>query len=192
VGFGFEISDCQECTDGHVCVFESSTNAQNFGPDSSAALEMQIMGCTDMGYAEMYALNGRSDLARYADRSAYTNAPLPTPSDCPSIAGLTLCGGACGDCATGYICVGRSPLHPYSLCVNDFTTHPAPPNVPTFCLRSDTNDCEDVNNPGALRCLTFKVDDASQPVADANSFCVDTAVCNAAAAAYPGGAYCTQ
>lgn len=186
----FEISTCDECSDSHVCVFGSVRDANDFGPDSSIPnLEMASMACADVAYAEMYALNGRPDLARYADRSTYTNEPLPTPASCPNVGTLRLCGGACGDCPSGYICIGRSPLHPYSVCVNDFTTKVPPPNTPTSCIRNLAGWCSS-NGPG-LQCLTFKVDAASQTIADENSICVDKAICQAAAVAYPGGAFCT-
>lgn len=191
VGKGFQISLCEECRDGHVCVFRSEHDAKDFGPDSSIPnLQMGAMYCTDIEYAEMYASNGRLDLARYADRSAYTNEPLPAPpASCPNAGTLRLCGGACGDCPSGYICVGRSPLHPVSVCVNDFTTQVVNPNTPTNCIRNVAGWCGANGDP--LSCLTFKVDDASQAVADQNSICVDKAICQGAATSYPGGAFCT-
>jgi hypothetical protein len=144
---------CFQCTDGNVC----------WGPEFGVLLSM----------------NGHADWVRYPDRSTYTGDPLPEPATCPQIPGLPLCGGACGACADGYVCIGRSPLHPYSVCVNKWK-----PSLP--CKRGDS--CIGAVPPS--RCLTFKVDSASQSVADANSLCVESAICDAAAKSYPGGAYC--
>jgi len=177
---------CAECSDGHVCV---ATTSELYPLETSA--DFGSMVCTDVRFAEMYALNGHADLARYPDRSAYTADPLPTPGDCPSVSGITLCGGACGECPSGYVCVGRSPLHPYSLCVNDWRSHNPPGVAPAQCIRSDDAGATCYDGNDTFRCLTFKVDDASQPVADQYSLCVDKALCFAAAAGYPGGAFCT-
>lgn len=83
-------------------------------------------------------------------------------------------------CQSGFVCVGRSPLHPYSVCVNE---------KGATCQRDVLPSCMDLF--ADRRCLTFKVDEPSQPVADAHSLCVDRAICDAAAQAYPGGAFCT-
>jgi hypothetical protein len=140
------------------------------------------LACADERWALMYSLNGRNDLARYADRSTYTGTPLPGVSaTCPSIPNLQLCGGACGACSAGYMCMGRSPLHPYSLCVNKWSSGGQ-------CDRSNPVAC---SSPAGYRCMTYKVDAVAQPVADAYSFCVDKAICDAAAQSYPGGVFCT-
>jgi hypothetical protein len=174
--------DCEttQGKDGAVCVLMSERWLQKTPLDTFA-----LMSWADPGYAIMYALNGRLDLARYGDRSVYTNQPLPEPATCPAITGLPLCGGACGPCAKGYACLGRSPLHPYSLCVNEW----GQTNMSDACERNVLPSCD---SPfGDRRCFTFKVDDASQPIADRYSYCVDRSICDAAALSYPGGAFCT-
>jgi hypothetical protein len=168
-------SDCDRCEDGFLCALSS---AKLLEPTPAATF--QFMDCTVQDWARMFALGGRLDMARYADRSAYTDQPLPTPSTCPSIAGLLLCGGPCGGCQNGFACIGRSPLHPYSVCVNE---------KGATCQRDVLPSCMDIF--ADRRCLTFKVDNPSQPVADAHSICVDRAICDAAAQGYPGGAFCT-
>lgn len=174
------VADCELCPDGHVCALSS----QRWWSARPADM-FRLMDCGPQDWAIMYTLAGRPDMARYADRSAYTSQPLPSPATCPSVPGLTLCGGPCGGCPSGYVCVGRSPLHPYSLCVNDG----GQTGVAWSCDRNVGNDCKE--SLYDRRCLTFKVDDASQPVADGNSLCVDRAICEAAAKGYPGGAFCT-
>ena len=191
-GIIFSTVSCNECLDGHACTVTTSEV-----PVTATASDLFAqMVCDDVRFAEMFALNGRLDLARYPDRSAYTGDPLPPPpTACPSVPGIQLCGGACGECAAGYVCIGRSPEHPYSLCVNDWTKQ-----IPSFpqpvCIRDAgtidggfVGSCYDGNDK--FRCLTFKVDDASQPIADQFSLCVDKSICLAAAAGYPGGAFCS-
>lgn len=162
--------DCWQCTDGDVCIFADQ---------EMVSLGFDGMRCLGPEFGVLLSMNGHADWVRYADRSTYTGDPLPEPATCPQIPGLPLCGGPCGSCADGYVCIGRSPLHPYSLCVNKWK-----PSLP--CKRGDS--CIGAVPPS--RCLTFKVDGASQSVADANSLCVESAICDAAAKSYPGGAYC--
>jgi hypothetical protein len=163
---------CQHCEDGFLCVLASAAFQRPL-PENFA-----MYGCASVEYAQMYALNGRKDLALYADRSTYTDAPLPPPPEtCPSFPGLRLCGGACGGCEPDEVCMGRSPLHPYSLCVR----------AKGECIRG---------NPGGVdmgikyRCLTFKADDDAQPTADRWSVLAREEQCLAAAKYYPGGAFC--
>lgn len=177
-GFG-----CNQCADGHVCVLSTQRLWR-----TSPVETFDIMECATRDFAIMYTLAGHPEMARYADRSAYTDQPLPEPATCPSVPGITLCGGACGGCPQGYACVGRSPLHPYSLCVNEAAPKEYGGLADT-CERSNPNSCwSDFYD---WRCLTFEVDGASQPVADAHGLCVDRAICDAAAQGYPGGAFCT-
>ena len=177
-GAHFESTGCQQCGDGYLCAMLTEVWST---PDP--IFDFDLMECADPGWALMYHLNGRDNLARYSDRSAYTGEPLPqSPVSCPSFPGLRLCGGACGECPTGEKCVGRSPMHPYSLCVRSWKPHEG------GCRRTPTS-CD--GTPYDVRCLTFNVDGPSQPVADAYSLCVDRATCEAAALYYPGGAFCT-
>lgn len=169
-GDDWSFLECRACVDGNLC----------FRTDARWASTTLECGSPEFGVLlDMY---GHRDWVRYADNSTYTGEPLPEPASCPAIPGLQLCGGACGSCPTGYVCVGRSPRHPYSLCVNKGGI----PNRPSRCTRGQP--CLGVQ--GELRCLTYKVDDAAQHFADELSVCVDTAVCAAAASAYPGGAFC--
>lgn len=169
----------RQCPDGFVNVAAAADQPTN-------AL---FYYCRNEDAAKLYALAGRPDLARFPDRSAWTDAGIPAPpSTCPTgPPGLHLCGGACGDCPSPstQVCMGRSPTHPYSLCVNRFGIKKS---TPESCKRGNGGICQ----LGAdLRCLTFKVEGSSQPVADAFSMCVDPDICMAAEAAYPGGAFCT-
>jgi hypothetical protein len=174
---------CGYADDGFLCAFEDSVSTL-VTPLSATMQQMDIVD-TDIG--SLYHQSGRDDLVRYADRAAFDGTALPS-STCPTIPGLPLCGGDCGQCPTPvypttmYACVGRSPVHPYSICAN----------------RNGANSfaCQrDPTHPGAcsgtLSCFTFMVDNASQAIADATSFMIDSAACAAAEQSYPGGAYCT-
>lgn len=166
--------------DGYICP-DGALNACHGDENAPACWEN---ACVAADLPRLYLLNGRADLARYADRSTYTGDPLPPPpTTCPSVsAGLQLCGGACGACQPTKVCTGRSPLHPYSLCVDS-----EPTSFP--CTRGTGGYCDSVRS--GFMCLTFKVDSAAQSIADQSSVCVDGATCQAAAQSYPGGAVCT-
>ncbi|HEY1959971.1 MAG TPA: hypothetical protein VGH28_30390 [Polyangiaceae bacterium] len=141
--------------------------------------------CVTEDLPKLYLANGRPDLARYADRSTYTGDPLPPlATSCPPVAqGLTLCGGTCDPCNDSqHVCTGRSPLHPYSMCV------PAEPT--SFpCARGQNGYCNSIRS--GFMCMTYQVDQAAQTIADQNSLCVPSSLCQAAASSYPGGAFCT-
>ncbi|MEB2313666.1 MAG: hypothetical protein OZ928_17615, partial [Polyangiaceae bacterium] len=123
----------------------------------------------------MIAAHGQSARLGYADRGVWTGEPLPMPTTCPEIPDVHPCGGYCGGCPVGQLCTGRSPLHPYGLCVRE--GH----------VCSTTNDwpCEK-----GERCFVFTVEPEHQQVADSAGFCLPLAVCQASAAHLPGGGRC--
>ena len=171
-------ADCHECQDGDLCIDPAPLLPLN--PTQEPINENL---CVISDYGALYSANGYGAFVAYADHSTYTGDPLPVEATCPQIPGVPLCGGPCGSCPTGFSCTGRSPLHPYSLCLEDSVPDPA--GVTAYC-------CRGVNHCNAGReCFTFKVDDAGQQGADDKGLCINQATCEAAAAAYPGGAYCT-
>lgn len=183
---------CTMCQDGWLCVPET-LGLPLYNPDPIK--EFDYLSEAELGYAILYALNGHGGDVRYADRAQYNGEAIPEePSGCPTQNDFRVCGGACGDCDTGFKCTGRSPLHPYSLCVNDFQGQPNKPQPDDGCLRGTPNGggCNDLPQDPPLACLTFKVSDADQPVADAHGICVDATLCAGAAQSYPGGVYCTN
>lgn len=175
--------------DGTLCVPGQISN-----PDAapSGQFAMDYLDSADIGYAIMYAKNGYGSFCHYADRATYDGTPVPdAPASCPTSTGFQLCGGACGDCPSGEYCTGRSPLHPYSLCFTDYSKAFEPQT--DACVRDAPNagGCMgNAQNPPSA-CLTFKVSAADQPFADQNGICTEKSICLAAAAGYPGGAYCT-
>jgi hypothetical protein len=141
--------------------------------------------CVVNDIGELFHINGEDSRMRYMDMSAYDGTPLPAPTNCPDVAGLTLCGGACGDTCphdTTHVCFGRSPAHVYSLCVVNGGG----------CSATDQSQCKTygINYGIPQGCLIFQDDSASQPVADVHGLCVDQATCDAAQQGYPGGAKC--
>ena len=152
---------CGNCTDGEICWGFRS------GP---------LLNCAPFEVGVLYAQNGDVTDVHYADRGQWTGEPLPTPSDCPTIPGVPVCGGACGDCPAGTICTGRSPLHPYSMCV---------PEV-GLCGPYSEGDYA-CSIPGSA-CFFWKVQPDEQPKTD--GVCMPLAQCQAAAQGLPGGGYC--
>jgi len=179
VNYQFTVSD------GAADTFLCPDGAMNACAFDKGAPDCWQGACVTEDLPKLYLLNGRPDLARYSDRASYTGDPIPPPpTSCPSVAqGLELCGGACGPCQDGTMtCTGRSPLHPYSMCLTS-----EPESFP--CARGSNGYCNSVR-PGDM-CLTYKVDSAAQSIADQNSLCVPASICQAAAQSYPGGAFCT-
>lgn len=122
---------------------------------------------------------GQEERLGYADRGKWTGEPIPEPSDCPSFADVPTCGGYCGGCPVGEICTGRSPLHPYGLCI------PTTAGICSLVPEVNGDPCEPDEG-----CFVFTVEPDHQEVADARGFCLPLAQCQAAAALLPGGGRC--
>ncbi len=166
-------------------------------PDGTLALplnnakpsDVPLLGqCVVDEIGQLFHRNNADSRLLYADFSAYDGAPLPQPSSCPTLPGLTLCGGSCGDTCphdggfSPHVCFGRSKKHPYSLCAVNGGT----------CSTSDQSNCKTFGTEtgSAQGCLLFLDDSADQSIADIHGICVDQTTCNAAASSYPGGAKC--
>ena len=130
--------------------------------------------CLPFDVGQLFAENGAANRVRYADWSAWTGAALPSPTSCPTFNGFSICGGNCTPCGSGNICTGRSPKHPYGLCVGG--TNPGCGSPNWTC-------------PSGQSCMVF-VDPGEQAIADAQGMCFPTAECKAIASSYPGGADC--
>lgn len=160
---------CSGCPDGSICILDAQ----------AATTDAPIFGvCFPWDDGQLFALNGLANRVLYADMNDFTGDPLPEPPTCPNTPGLTLCGGACGPCPPKDFCFGRSPEHPYSVCASQISGNGS------SCRRYDSG-------PGTLGCLIFK-DPSNQARADNNGYVVDKPTCEAAAAMYPGGAYCAE
>lgn len=125
------------------------------------------------------AAHGEADRLAYADRGVWTGEPIPAPKTCPQVSEIEICGGFCGGCPVGQICTGRSPKHPYGLCI------PIKGGICSLDPKVKGDICE----PTEL-CFVFKVEPEHQNVADAKGFCLTKGACQAAALNLPGGGRC--
>ena len=160
----FGVHVCYLCPDGDICVSFHGEPAD---------------GCAPFNLGVLYAQAGAADNVSYADAGSFTGEPLPEPTTCPVIDGVTICGGHCGGCVPGSVCTGRSPLHPYGMCL---------PKPGTLSCELGTLGCTE---PGEA-CFVYTVDPEAQPWADQNGYCLPLAACQAAASNLPGGGTCVD
>lgn len=125
------------------------------------------------------AAHGQAARVAYADRGVWTGDALPTPETCDPIPGVEICGGFCGGCPIGQTCTGRSPRHPYGLCV------PINASLCSLDPKVKGEACQ-----SSELCFVFEVEPDHQPMADATGFCLAKTVCQAAALNLPGGGLC--
>jgi hypothetical protein len=154
-----DFTQCYRCPDGELCV--QYTQLRKF------------LYCAPGEVGLLFGAAGAPEQVRYADYGMFTGDPLPEPTTCPAVSGFTLCGGACGGCPAGSVCTGRSPLHPYSLCV---------PEIPGCGV---ARACS-----GGDGCFVFRVEPEAQPLADELGYCLPLSECMAAAENLPGGGFC--
>lgn len=158
---GSSVNQCPFCVDGKVCiqVYKSLTVPE---------------WCTEFDLGLLMLKNGGGGRVRYADLGAFDGTPLPLPTTCKTLPVARLCGPACPLCDIDEICHGRSPLHPYGICVHNKTN---------FCSKSaPTKNCQ-----AGEKCFVFTVDISSQSVADEAGNCLPGPVCDDLAINYPGG-----
>jgi hypothetical protein len=137
-----------------------------------------VWACSPWNAGELFAKNGESSRVRYSDFGSWQGSSVPDQLSCPTVTDpVALCGGACGNCAGGRVCTGRSPLHPFGWC----TTRPFQTCAPGS-----------ISCPPSNACFTYKVDADAQAFANANGYCLATALCDSLAAQLPGGAVCTH
>jgi hypothetical protein len=169
---------CNACPDGQVCAYRSADQLVCVSEDVCAAL-------WDLG---------ATDVCRYADKSAYDHRRLQEPAGaCPSFEPSPplegLCGGACGGCENGYRCTGRSPSHPFGMCV--YTGAFDAPGGVDPCARAPDGTmlqtCGAEGEPG-VSCAIFEDALEDEPAAMAYGVCYGG--CAAVAAVFPGGMTC--
>jgi hypothetical protein len=177
--------DCSLSPDFSVtlCLNSAVPNLSSsaFADDGEVYVEDALQGQWDAYPYEvgaLFAANGAADRVRYADWYLWSGAPLPVPTSCPTFSDFAICGGDCGTCDAGDFCTGRSPEHPYGVCLP----------VPT-----DTTNCDPGHSwacPAGTACAVLQSSADGQSEADAHGVCVTSAACTAIAASLPGGAIC--
>jgi hypothetical protein len=153
-------------------------------PDGDICVYDFLYAPYDLG--TLMSKNGGAADVTYADHGAWTGAPLPAPAACPVESGFSLCGPHCAPCPSGGSCTGRSPLHPYGICV--------PTDVATTASKCFTGftGCA-LDDGGAGGCLRWLVEPSAQNEADDFSFCMPLATCETIADGYPdGGVSCIK
>ena len=161
---------CAACNDGEVCALRGSSQLVCVSTDVCTTLWEQgdTAGC------------------RYADKSDYTNASLPAPTDaCPAgLAGqYILCGGDCGACPSTP-CVGRSPGRQFGICA--WLQSASPQSVISTCsVPPGSLDCDQ-----NFACAVFQVSANDEPLAKTYGLCIPASDCDKAAQVLPGGLHC--
>jgi hypothetical protein len=168
---------CPACPDGMICVVWDQQDIKYNG-----------FTCSPFDLGVLFAKNGAADRVRYADMGLWDGGALPSPpATCPTVPGLEMCGGACGDCPDGggEFCTGRSPLHPYGFCV------PKDPGVGCTASKDECGIGGVVGPEAGVGCFSYTVQPDAQAVANQMGICLPTALCQAAAAGLPGGGTCS-
>jgi hypothetical protein len=164
------LTNCWDAPDGKVCIFF-------YTPGNEGKPHLWISATTDFDLGRLFLQNGATARVRYADMGTFDGTPLPTPSTCPTLQNVRICGGNCGGCGQDETCHGRAPLHPYG-----------------FCIPSPAEPCK-LGNPMCSNpnhaCFSFKVEPEAQAMADGYSFCVPKVACPELLSNYPGGGTCT-
>lgn len=146
--------------------------------------EPDDLTCINPVVCEAASRDGLPATCRWTDKSTWRPATAIPNVACPAT-GTTLgmCGGACGDCAPGAFCTGRSPVHPLGICVAPTRMGPTG-TVVNRCKRA--TGC----NAATDSCLVFKVEAFEQVEADNHGVCVPTDRCKGLRDGLPGGVAC--
>jgi hypothetical protein len=153
--------------DGRVVI----THDASFTDESPSLTEVAFSG------GLFLAQHGQADRVAYADRGLFTGDPLPEPTTCPSLPAGQVCGAHCGGCPVGQICTGRSPLHPYGICVAEGASGCRYPRERDWTCTSGE------------ACFVFTVEAERQFLANRFGFCLPKDHCDAYRT-LPGGAEC--
>lgn len=170
---------CVACFDGDVCLQRDAAQLLCVAPTVCEAL-------WDLG---------ATGVCRYADKSRYDHQHLPVPAGaCPggdATAGV-VCGGDCPSCLLSgdafARCVGRSPHHPFGLCVAPFAYHGA--DAILVCSLDPTGAVVIACDSPYHYCGVFETPPEDAPAAQRYGVCVETGACVAAALHLPGGLRC--
>jgi len=173
-----------------LCVTPATMANKTLGQCSDGQIMFNIYSSGWLGYpfsvGQALADNGATgDVLRYCDWNPWTGDPLPLPTTCPTFSTFAICGGVCGTCNNGDECRGRSPQHPYGLCL---------PSPPIYCrAQCPAGDMGCVLPcPAGMSCAQY-IDstDGGEAEAEYQQFCIPSSSC-AELGQYPGGAECVD
>ncbi len=95
--------DCTIDCDEQACVFESQPPPR--------------LTCAPTDYCRYLASLGMN-ICVFPDETPWVDMPvIQPPATCPSVTGISLCNGPCGDCPANNRCVMVSPTHPIGICL---------------------------------------------------------------------------
>lgn len=142
------------------------------------------LSCVSPVVCEEANKEGLPATCRWTDKSTWRPGATIPAIACPAAgAALGMCGGSCGECTGGNFCTGRSPVHPFGVCVAPNRIGPSG-STPNRCRRS--MGCTAAGDA----CLIWAVEPFEQPLADTHGVCVATDRCKSLKASLPGGVRC--
>ena len=148
---GLVTGDCVPCGNGYVCV-------PTFGRSPT------VLACVPWEIGKLYEGAGAGSSVRYADLSLFTGQPVGgLASSCPTAGTERVCGGGCGTCMNGEMCVGLSPKRRVGFCENKIAARKCGGSWGACGM--------------GLACFTFVVEPAAQALADEYGYCMTPARC---------------
>lgn len=165
---------CAYCDPGTVCRIAWPATGPTAPNDSFG-----VLSCVTPLYCEALHKLGFDAACLWNDKTWWHSGESIPERPCPA-GGQEggLCGGACGDCASGLVCTGRSPSHPAGVCAPLYHNCGVDPTVATGCLSGEACAVWNVGSGG------------SQTYANLDGFCMPVDDCRRARGALSGGLLC--
>lgn len=141
--------------------------------------------CAEPTVCDRLVASGFSEGCLNQDKSLWSPSQSVPSVDCPPDGkSASLCGGKCGACDGGALCVGRSPFHAFGVCA---------PRIIDDGAGMRLNRCSVEGAPcgAGSACFIFRLTESTfQSVANDYGFCLARDVCTRAAGRIPGGGDC--
>ena len=165
------LASCDTCLEGDACVLQA--------PDPPS------LACVPGDFCKEVTMTGTA-ACTFSDKTPFSLAPIPEPTVCPalSLSSTKLCGGACGGCAAGLTCSGRSPTRPFGLCL---------PFSPLFKKAPTVDVCAAMTCYDQTASCFYYANALSDPTAVKEyGLCFPTQDCQVLAQSLPGGGVCVD